>query len=558
MKWEFTPELISVIREGMSLKQIFADIQAGLIVGIVALPISVAFAIASGVKPEQGLYTAIIAGFIISLLSGSRVQIGGPTGAFIVLVSSVVTQFGVSGLTVITVMAGILLLIMGFTRMGSIIKYIPYPVTIGFTTGIGFIIFMTQIKDFLGIKGAAVPVKFVEQILYYSGNLSGINYWSLGIALGSILIIQYWPRITKKIPGSLIAILAATIAAQMLDLPVETIGSRFGEISNSFQAPRMPEFSWSMMAQMFPSALGIALLAGIESLLSAVVADGMTGERHNSNMELVAQGVANVIAPFFGGIPATGAIARTATNIKNGGQTPISGIVHAMVLLAILFLFGKLAALIPMASLAGVLMIVAYNMAELRIFKKIMKAPKSDIFVLLTVFLLTVFFDLVLAIEVGVVLASLLFMRRMSGALQISNISQSLDGMEESGGSSQDDTKYQDVPEGTEVFEIYGPFFFGAADVFKSALTTVAGSPRVLVLRMRHVPFVDATALKALEDVLEKSRREDIGLVLSGVQPAVMAALEKTGFLKNIGENNVHTHIAGALKRAGEIIAINN
>ncbi len=554
------PKLITVFREGYSRKQFAQDLTAGVIVGIIALPLAIAFAIASGVKPEQGLYTAIIAGFLISALSGSRVQIGGPTGAFIVIVYGIVQQHGYEGLVIATFIAGILILLMGFAGLGAVIKYIPYPVTVGFTTGIALIIFFGQIRDFFGLQISALPADFIDKMMVYAEHLAAINPYALGIGLLSLAIIIFWPRLTHRVPGSLIAILVATAMVQLLNLPVETIGSRFGEVPNHLPAPRLPQLSWELFTKMFSPAVTIALLAAIESLLSAVVADGMLGTRHRSNMELIAQGVANIASPIFGGIPATGAIARTAANIKNGGRTPIAGIIHAITLLLIMLFFGKWAALIPMATLAAILIFVAYNMSEWHLFVNIFRSPRSDVAVLLITFLLTVLIDLTVAIQIGMVLAAFLFMRRMALVTQVGFIT---DAIQE---SEVDDEELQradpnaiakrEVPPGVEVFEINGPFFFGATDKFKDTLRQIEKPPKVLILRMRNVPAVDATGLRALEDVVEKSKKEGTTVIISGIRRQPLAALRRTALLNKIGRENIFRDIDRALSRARQILGL--
>jgi len=521
-------------------------------VGIVALPLSIAFAIASGVSPEQGIFTAIIAGFLISALSGSRVQIGGPTGAFIVVVAGVVAQYGYAGLATATLLAGVLLIIMGLARFGVMIKYIPYPVTIGFTSGIALIIFTTQLRDFLGLAIESVPAPFLAKCVVYAKNIHGLNAHAIGIGLLSLIVILAWPRLTHRIPGSIVAILLATMLVQMFNLPVETIGSRFGDVPTSLRIPVLPSLNWELVREVFPSALTIAVLAAIESLLSAVVADGMTGERHSSNMELIAQGVANIASPLFGGIPATGAIARTATNIKNRGTNPIAGMTHAIVLLLIMLFFGKWARLIPMATLSAILMIVAYNMSEWRLFVRLLRSPSSDVAVLLTTFLLTVLIDLTVAIEVGIVLAALLFMRRMAAVSEINLITN--DTQRINGEGDAFSLRTRRVPKGVEIFEIEGPFFFGAADRFKSAMRVTEDAPRVLILRMRHVPAVDATGLRALEDMFEKSKHDGTTLILSGVHTQPRAALLKFGLLDRIGPKQVCDDIDEALARATALV----
>lgn len=550
------PKLITVIKEGYSLKKFVPDLIAGVIVGIVALPLAIAFAIASGVKPEQGLYTAVVAGFIVSCLSGSRVQIGGPTGAFIVIVYAIVQKYGYDGLATATLMAGVGLIIMGFFRLGDVIKYIPYPVTVGFTSGIALIIFAAQIRDFLGLTGGAVPAEFIEKIRYYAGHINTLQFQAVSIGLLTLLIIIYWPRVTRRIPGSFVAIILTTLIVKILHLPVETIGSRFGGVPNTLPIPHMPNISLDLIRKMSSPALTIAVLAGIESLLSAVVADGMTGNRHRSNMELIAQGVANVASPIMGGIPATGAIARTATNIKNGGRTPFAGIIHAITLLLILIFFGPWASLIPMATLAGILIIVAYNMSEWHLFVKLFRSPKSDVIILLATFLLTVFIDLTVAIEVGVVLAAFLFMRRMSEATQVGYITDSLTDQEKDEEDMVDQSRIseKDIPGEVEVFEINGPFFFGAVDKFKDTIRGLEKKPDVLILRMRHVPTIDASGLSALENVFGLSERDGTRIILAGLQSGPHKKMKRAGLLKHIEDRNIQPTIDHAISRARQIL----
>jgi SulP family sulfate permease len=539
---EIEPKLITVLREGYSRSDFGHDLVAGVLVGIVALPLSIAFAIASGVGPEQGFYTAIIAGFLISAFSGSRFQIGGPTGAFIVLIYSIVQQYGVDGLMVATILAGLLLVVMGFAKLGSVIKFIPYPVTVGFTSGIALIILSTQLRDFFGVTAP------------WSWDLwSLINVPATLVGVLALLIILFWPRLTHRVPGSLVALLVTTAIVHLAKLPVETIGSRFGEMQIVFPRPHVPDIDWETARNLFSPAFAIALLAGIESLLSAVVADGMTGRKHRSNTELVAQGIANIVSPIFGGIPATGAIARTATNIKNGGRTPVAGMIHSVTLLLILIFFGRWAALIPFPALAAILIVVAYNMSEWRIFVKLFRSPLHDVLVLLSTFFLTVFVDLTVAIEVGVVLASFLFMQRMSAVVQTGYITRTL--AEDDENDDPHAIRNLDVRDGVAVFEIYGPFFFGAADKFKDALRVVDKTPKVLILRMRHIFALDATGLRALEDVFEKSRREGTTLLLSGVKAQPIMQLERAGLFRRIGDDNVLGNIEEALNRAREIVA---
>ncbi len=548
------PKLVTVLREGYTGPIFFKDLTAGIIVGIVALPLAIAFAIASGVKPEQGLYTAIIAGFIISLLSGSRVQIGGPTGAFIVIIYGIVQKYGYDGLVIATILSGILLIVMGVAKMGSVIKYIPYPVTVGFTAGIALIIAAGQIRDFLGLQMEKVPAEFVDKIEEYAKHAGTISPSAAGIGILTLVIVVLWPRVTRRIPGSLVAIIVTTAIVFIFKLPVETIGSRFGEVSSTPPTLHIPHIDWTKIRHMISPAISIALLAGIESLLSAVVADGMTGRRHRSNMELVAQGVANVASPFFGGIPATGAIARTATNIKNGGLTPVAGIIHAVVLLLIMLFFGKWAALIPMATLAGILLVVSYNMSEYHLFLKMFKSPKSDIAVLVATFLLTVLIDLTVAIQAGVVLAAILFMKRMADVTQVGYITSMMEDEEDTTDQDPNAIRRFSVPKGVEVFEVNGPFFFGAADRFKHVLSLIVQKPKVLILRMRPVLSMDATGLRALEDVYEQTRKDGAVLILSGVHTQPMITMDKAGFLDKIGVENVFENVCDALRRAREIV----
>lgn len=552
MSDRLVPKIVDVFREGYSSDRLFKDVVAGILVGIVALPMAIAFAIASGVRPEAGLYTAVVAGFLISVFSGSRVQIGGPTGAFIVLIADVVHRYGVDGLAIATLMAGGLLLTLGLARMGAIIKFIPYPVTVGFTSGIALIIFSSQVRDLLGMQLDEVPSEFIDKWAEYAHHFNSIQPAAVLISGVALAIILFWPRVTHTIPGPLVALLATTGMVHLFGLEVETIGSRFGEIPRTLPMPRLPTIEWAKVHELISPALSIALLAGIESLLSAVVADGMTGRRHRSNMELVAQGIANIASPLFGGIPATGAIARTATNIKNGATSPVAGIVHAFTLLLIMMFFGNLAGHIPLATLAAILIVVAYNMSEWRLFLRMFRGPRSDVAVMMSTFGLTVLFDLIIAIQVGVVLAALLFMHRMASVTQAGYIRKSLEGEEET--DDPDSIRLKDVPDGVEVFEIYGPFFFGATEKFKDALSQIESPPKVLVLRLRHVLALDATALRALEDVFQKARHDGTTVVLSGVRSQPHQAMERSGLLTMIGDENVFGNIDRALQRAREIV----
>ncbi len=546
------PQLFSSLKD-YNKNLFFSDVTSGFIVGIVALPLAIAFAIASGVTPEKGLITAVIAGFIISVFGGSKVQIGGPTGAFVVIVYSIVQNYGLNGLFISTIMAGVILIIMGLARFGSIIKFIPHPVVVGFTSGIALIIFTSQVKDLLGLNIDNLPADFIEKINVYSEFIQTINLSSLLIGAGSILIMIFWPKVSHKIPGSIVALVLATVVVTFFKLPVETIGSRFGEISSSISPLSGLEIDFATIRNLIQPATTIAILAAIESLLSAVVADGMIGGKHRSNMELVAQGAANIITPFFGGIPATGAIARTATNIKNGGKTPVAGIVHAFVLFLIMIFFGSWAKLIPLSALAAILIIVSYNMSEWRTFRSLLKSPKSDVIVLLTTFGLTVVFDLTIAIEVGMVLAVFLFMRRMAMVSNVGIITRELsDEVDYFSDPMAIDKK--DVPEGVEVFEINGPFFFGAVEKFKEATEVIEKPPKVRIIRMRNVPAIDSTGLHVLEEVLRNSKKDGTEVIFSGVHAQPLMAFSNSGLLKKIGEENIHSNIDKALAKAREII----
>lgn len=548
------PKLFTTLKNYTS-KQFFADLSAGTIVGIVALPLAIAFGIASGVTPEKGLITAIIAGFIISFLGGSRVQIGGPTGAFIVIVYGIVQQYGMNGLIIATIMAGVILVIMGLARFGSVIKFIPHPVVVGFTSGIALLIFSTQIKDFFGLQMEKIPSEFFDKWIEYSFSLGTINYYAFGIAVLALFTIMIFPKITHKIPGSIVALIITTLIVEFFHFPVETIGSKFGELPSALPSPVFPHIDFAIIKYLIGPATTIAILAAIESLLSAVVADGMIGGRHRSNMELVAQGIANIFTPLFGGIPATGAIARTATNIKNGGRTPVAGIVHAIVLLLITFFFGQFAKLIPMATLAAILIVVAYNMSEWRSFLEIFKSPKSDLIVLLTTFGLTVIFDLTIAIQVGMVLAVFLFMRNMAMVTNVGIITKELrDDDDESYDANAIQNKK--VPNGVEVFEINGPFFFGAVSKFRDAMNIIENAPKVLIIRMRNVPAIDGTGIHTLEEVYRSIIKHGCQVILSGVHTQPLMALEQSGFLKVIGENNVLGNIDDSIDRAREILGL--
>ena len=557
----FIPKTFTVLK-GYTLKQLSADLTAGLIVGVVALPLAMAFAIGSGVAPERGLYTAIIAGFIISFLGGSRVQVGGPTGAFVPIVAGIVLapQFGYDGLVIATIMAGVLLIIMGVSQLGGAIKFIPYPVTTGFTSGIAVIIFSGQINDLLGLKLAKVPAPFLEKMRVYIENLSLMHWPTIGMAALSLLILIVWPKLKTKVPGPLVVMLLATGLVAGLkylypDIGIETIADRFGAIPSSLPAPRLPSFDWSRLNELWSPALTIALLAGIESLLSAVVADGMIGTRHKPNIELIAQGVANIASPIFGGIPATGAIARTATNVRSGGRTPVAGMFHAVVLLVIMLAFGRYAGYIPLCALAAILVIVAYNMAEVHAFKALLRAPKSDSAVLFVTFFLTVLVDLSVAVPVGLVLACLLFIKRMADVTNISVVTREL--ADESETADPNAISARAVPPGVDVYEVNGPFFFGIADKVKDVLSAIDGkAKKAFILRMRHVPAMDATGIYALMELKRKCDRDGVTLILSEIHTQPMIALDRSGNYEQFGTANVVGHIDDALNRAREIIGL--
>jgi len=530
--------------------QFAADVGAGVIVGIVALPLAIAFAIASGVTPDRGLYTAVIAGFLISALGGSRVQIGGPTGAFVVIVYGIVQRFGVDGLRVATIMGGVMLVGFGLARLGGAIKFIPFPVVTGFTSGIALIIFSGQVKDLLGLAMGPLPEDFVGKWAEYARHLGHVSPAAALVSGITLAILIVWPRLDLRIPGPFVALIVTTVMVHALGVRVETIGSRFGAIDAGFPRPSLPEVPLATIRALVGPAFTIALLAGIESLLSAVVADGMIGGKHRSNMELVAQGVANITVPLFGGIPATGAIARTATNVKNGGRTPVAGIVHALTLLLITLFFGRWAALIPMATLAGILVVVAYHMSEWRTFRAEFRAPKSDLAVLLTTFLLTVLVDLTVAVEIGLVLAAFLFMRRMAEVTNVSAITREFDEGGDEGESDPNAVGRRAIPAGVEVYEINGPFFFGAAEKFKETITDLRRVPRVLIIRMRNVPAMDSTGLHALGDVITRFRRAGSRVILSDVHAQPMVALRRSALGDELAEEDLVGNIDDALNVA--------
>ena len=554
MKRVFEPQIFSVLKEGYTRQQFGGDLVAGVITGIVAIPLSIAFGIASGATPEAGLYTAIIAGFLISLLSGSRVQIGGPTGAFIVIVYGIIQKFGFEGLLVATLMAGVLLIIMGLLRFGAIIKYIPHPLTLGFTSGIAVLIAVTQFRDLFGLEMQNVPAEFVEKIEAYCHHMSTVKVWAIAVSAFTIAVILLTPKFSKRLPGALVALIFSTILVALFDIPVETIGTRFEDIHMGIPKPRVPMFQISMLRELLPSAVAIAMLGAIESLLSAVVADGMIGGRHRSNTELIAQGIANIASPFFGGLPATGAIARTATNVKSGGRTPIAGMTHAVVLLVALLCLGHLVSLIPMAALAGLMVVVAINMSEYRLFLRMFKAPKSDIAVMILTFLLTVFLDLTVAIPLGMTMASFLFMRRMEQIFGASKMGMlhHLSATDQRENSAALHIYEYDIPDEVQIYEINGPFFFGAASRFQTLIQD--NMPIVLILRMRNVPVMDATGMNAFEDLVKRAQQKRSTVLIAGIQPQIEQKLKKFGLLDLIGQENVFGTLVDAIPYAADIV----
>lgn len=555
--FDFKPKLCTTLKN-YSKELFMADLMAGVIVGIVALPLAIAFGIASGVSPEKGIITAIIAGFIISLLGGSKVQIGGPTGAFIVIVYGVIQQYGEAGLIVATLMAGILLILLGVFKLGAVIKFIPYPIIVGFTSGIAVTIFTTQIADIFGLSfgGEKVPGDFIGKWMIYFRHFDTINWWNTAVSMVSIAIIAITPKFSKKVPGSLIAIVAVTLAVYFMKIyfgidSISTIGDRFS-IKAQLPEASMPSLNWEAIKNLFPVAITIAVLGAIESLLSATVADGVIGDKHDSNTELIAQGAANIITPLFGGIPATGAIARTMANINNGGKTPVAGIIHAVVLLLILLFLMPLAQYIPMACLAGVLVVVSYNMSGWRVFKALFNNPKSDVTVLLITFLLTVIFDLTVAIETGLVIACILFMRRVMETTEISVIKDEIDPNTELDIALHEE--HLVIPKGVEVYEINGPYFFGIATKFEETMAQIGDRPKVRIIRMRRVPFIDSTGIHNLTSLCRMSQREKITIVLSGVNEKVHEVLQKSGFYQLLGQENICPNINVALDRAKKLL----
>ena len=562
---DFKPKFFSALKH-YDRKTFTADLMAGVIVGIVALPLAIAFGIASGVSPEKGIITAIVAGLMISLFGGSKVQIGGPTGAFIIIVYGIIQQYGMQGLTVATLMAGVFLILLGVLRLGTIIKYIPYPIVVGFTSGIAVTIFSTQVKDLLGMTMPSVPSDFVEKWIAYINNVGHIDWWSALIGIASVVLIAVWPQLArlfhlsplKALPGSLVAIIVMTVAALLLKqyagvTTIETIGDRFS-INSTLPDAVVPALSWEVIKSLVVPAVTIAVLGAIESLLSATVADGVIGDHHNSNTELIGQGIANIASPLFGGIPATGAIARTMTNINNGGRTPVAGIIHALVLLVIFLFLMPLAQYIPMACLAGVLVVVSYGMSGWRSFLAMARRnPKSDVPVLLLTFFLTLIFDLTVAIEFGLVCACLLFMRRMAETTEVHAILNEID-LNEDADMQRGNLEHLVIPEGVEVYEINGPYFFGAGTRFEDIMARYGSRPRVRIIRMRKVPFIDSTGMHNLENMCRMSQKEGVTVVLSGVNPKVEAVLQRNGFPELLGQQNICNHIDLALARAREIV----
>lgn len=554
-KGGFRPKLFSTLKDGYNKQTLVQDLLAGVIVGIVALPLAIAFGIASGATPEAGILTAIVAGFIISFFGGSKVQIGGPTGAFIVIVYGIIQEYGMSGLCIATFMAGAFLILMGVLHLGTIIKYIPYPIVVGFTSGIALTIFATQIKDLFGLQIEDVPAGFLDKWGVYFNHFDTVNWWSLLVGVLSILIIVFTPKVSRRVPGSLVAIILMTVVTLILSSlgveGIETIGDRFS-ISTDLPQPEVPNINWDSIRRLAQPAMVIAMLGAIESLLSAAVADGVIGDRHDSNQELIAQGVANMVSPLIGGIPATGAIARTMTNINNGGRTPVAGIAHAIVLALIYLFLMPLVKFIPMSCLAGILVVVSYNMSEWRSFKAILKNPKSDITVLLVTFFLTVIFDLTVAIEVGVLIACLLCMRRMAETTNVSVLSDEIDPSVDS--DVQGNLEHLVIPEGVKVYEINGPYFFGIGNKFEEMMGDMGTRAKVRIIRMRKVPFIDSTGVHNLTNMCRMCNQMGVKVVLSGVNPQVMKVIEDAGMDEIVGKENICSHINIALKRAEELL----
>ncbi len=560
----FKPKFFGLFKKGRYDKKTFmSDLIAGIIVGIIALPLAIAFGIASGVTPQQGLITAIVAGFLISFFGGSNFLIGGPTGAFIVIVAGIVAQYGMQGLIIATIMAGVFLVVMGLCKMGAIFKFIPYPIVVGFTSGIALTIFSTQMKDFFGYPlDLQVPAGFIPEWICYFQNIGSINWIELVMSLTCLLIIIFWGKVTKKIPGSLIALVVGTVASVLLSkfagIEFATIGSKFPELAQGLPMPKpvAPEFDYETIKGLVSPAFTIAILCAIESLMAAMVADGATGKHHNSNTELIGQGIANIVTPLFGGIPATGALARTMASINNGGKTPVTGIIHAIVLLLIYLFLMPYAVYIPLGCLAAILVMVAYNMSEWRTFKYLLKGDRSDVAVLLITFFLTVIVDLTVAIEVGVVLAIVLFVRRVMQTSSIEVLeNHQLAATENDEVISPEDTEYLDIPEGVEVYEINGPFFFGLASRFEELENMKQSGTKVRIIRMRKVPFIDSTGINNLRNLCERTRKRGVTVILSGVTEKVHGSLVKFGVDKEIGAENIFPHIVPALAKATELVS---
>lgn len=547
------PKLYTLYKNGLiSKEQVKKDIISGIIVGIVALPLAIAFAIASGVSPDKGLITAIVAGFIISTFGGSRVQIGGPTGAFIVIVYAIVQQHGVDGLIIATFMAGFIIIGLGLAKLGNLLKYIPYPLIVGFTSGIALIIFSSQIKDFFGLNIENLPADFIGKWQIYFSNFGAINYYALGLALFTIILSFNFHRITTKIPGSIVAIIVSVLVVKYFQLPVATIESKFGEIPNHFTLPSVPHVDYATVKALIQPAFAIALLGAIESLLSAVVADGMIGSKHRPNAELIAQGFANIASSLFAGIPATGAIARTATNVKNGGRTPIAGITHTIVLLSIMLVFAPYAKLIPMATLAGILIVVAYHMSEWRQFKSLLTTGKrGDIMVLLVTFFLTVVFDLVIAIEIGIVLSSFVLMKRLSDSVTVQDNSPQPNHEKEMLFENELKTK---IPKEVTIYQIEGPLFFGASQLFEDAIQQNNQNTKILIIRMRLIPFMDSTGIQRIKNVIKSFQANGVVVILSGMKENVKHDLEKAGVIDLVTEKNCAENVEIAIEKANLIL----
>lgn len=543
------PKILSVLEEGYTRSLFFQDLRAGILVAIVSIPMAIAFAIASGLRPEQGIYTAIVASFLAAMFSGSRLLISGPTGTLAILVLTILQQFGFNGFFVALIMAGILLILMGWAKIGAVIQFIPYPVTIGFTSALAILLATGQLRDFFGLSIKSFPVGFIARWQVYAEHLSSLNPYAFFISLISLGLIVYLPKITKVIPGFFAAIIGSTLLVYLFDLPVDTIGSRFGEVPQALSSPRLPDMSWELVQKMFPSAIAIALIAAIESLLSSVVAKGMTGRNHRPDAELVAQGIGNIAAALFRGVPLTGVLSRTLVNIKGGGQTPVAGMIQAVVLLFLFLVLGKWVALIPLSALAAILMFIAYNMSNWRHFLGLLRNPKTDIIVLLSTIFLTVFIDLATGIECSIILAAFLFINNLVRNSKVSSLKEI---------QEEDDplaASLRDIPEEIEIYEIYGPFFFAATEKFKMALGKIVKAPKVLILLMRHVPTIDASGIRALEDILDKAKREGTELFLSGVQPHLMHILRKSGFLARLGEKNAFRNVDAALQAARPFVS---